>query len=169
MDEETKKTFTTIKIKTDTLKWIIVGLLIFVIILLTLGIGIKIGTEKAKFSCHWAENYQVNFGGPKMGFVGNWRALPMDQFIEGHGSVGEIIKINTDEFVVKDRNSTEKVILVDGNTTINRLRENIKINDLKLGDFVTIIGNPNDSGQIEAKLIRVMVSLNPLPEKLDNR
>src|SRR4030042_2193835 len=102
MEEETKKEVTTIKIKIDTLKWIITGLLIFVIILLTLGVGIKIGSEKAKFSCRWAENYQINFGGPKTGFIGNWRGLPGDTFIEGHGSVGEIIKINGNDFVIKD-------------------------------------------------------------------
>ena len=36
------------------------------------------------------------------------------------------------------------------------MKSNITTNDLKLGDFVVVIGTPNAQGQIEAKFIRVM-------------
>jgi hypothetical protein len=39
---------------------------------------------------------------------------------------------------------------------IERLRETVKISDLKVDDFVVVIGEPNDSGQIEAKFIRLL-------------
>lgn len=151
-----------LKTKNDVLKLIIIGLAAFIIILLALGIGMRIGTGKARFSCHWAENYHRNFGGPKTGFMQDWRQFPGGDFIEGHGSIGEIIKINENDFVIKDRGNTEKIILVEKDTVINRLRETIKLTDLKVGDYAVIIGSPNDSGQIIAKLIRILPTP-PLP------
>ena len=34
-------------------------------------------------------------------------------------------------------------------------RETVKKEDLKVGDWVVIIGSPNEKGQIEARLIRL--------------
>ncbi len=140
----------------DILKWAVAGLLGFVIIVFVFGVGIWVGTEKARFSYGWAESYHKNFGGPKTGFLGNWREFPAGDFIEGHGSFGEIIGINNDNIVVKDRGNTEKIILLKENTTIERFRDTIKPEELKVGDFIVVIGSPNDSGQIEAELIRVL-------------
>lgn len=141
----------------DTLKWIIIGLAGFVIIVLILAVGIFIGGMKARFSYRWAENYHQNFGGPGGGFMGDWREAPPlpGDFIEGHGTFGEIIKINNSDLVVKGQDEIEKVILIAENTTIKNGRKSIKKDELKNGDFITVIGFPNDQGQIEAKLIRV--------------
>jgi hypothetical protein len=144
--------------KHDILKWIIVGLLSIVIIVLVFGLGVLVGEKKAKFSYHWAENYHRMFAGPKAGFLGNLRIPPFppfDEFIEGHGTFGEIIKIEGNNLVVKGRGNVEKVIIVTEKTVIKSGREDIKVSDLKIGDIIVIIGTPNDKGQIEAKLIRV--------------
>jgi hypothetical protein len=142
----------------DILKWIIVGLLAIVVIVLVFGLGVFVGEKKAKFSYLWAENYHRMFAGPKAGFLGNLRMLPFppfDEFIEGHGTFGEIIKIEGNNLVVKGRGNVEKVIVVTEKTVIKSGREDIKFSDLKIGDMIVIIGSPNDKGQIEAKLIRV--------------
>jgi len=144
--------------KHDILKWIIVGLLSIVIIVLVFGLGVLVGEKKAKFSYHWAENYHRMFAGPKIGFLGSLRIPPFppfDEFIEGHGTFGEIIKIEGNNLVVKGRGNVEKVIIVTEKTVIKSGREDIKVSDLKIGDIIVIIGTPNDKGQIEAKLIRV--------------
>ena len=39
---------------------------------------------------------------------------------------------------------------------IKKFRDSIKAEDLKVGDFVAVIGNPNDQAGVEAKLIRIM-------------
>jgi hypothetical protein len=142
----------------DILKWIIVGLLAIVVLVLVFGLGVFVGEKKAKFSYHWAENYHRMFAGPKAGFLGNLRMPPLppfDEFIEGHGTFGEIIKIEGNNLVVKGRGNVEKVIIVTEKTVIKSGREDIKFSDLKIGDMIVIIGSPNDKGQIEAKLIRV--------------
>ena len=43
------------------------------------------------------------------------------------------------------------------------MKSNITTNDLKLDDFVVVIGTPNTQGQIEAKFIRVMPIGMPVP------
>jgi hypothetical protein len=142
----------------DILKWIIVGLFAIVVIVLAFGLGVFVGERKAKFSYLWAENYHRMFAGPKAGFLGSLRMPPFppfDEFIEGHGTFGEIIKIEGNSLVAKGRENVEKVIVVTEKTVIKSGREDIKFSDLKIGDMIVIIGSPNDKGQIEAKLIRV--------------
>jgi hypothetical protein len=142
----------------DILKWIIVGLLAIVVLVLVFGLGVFVGEKKAKFSYHWAENYHRMFAGPKAGFLGNLRMPPFppfDEFIEGHGTFGEIIKIEGNNLVVKGRGNVEKVIVVTEKTVIKSGRKDIKFSDLKIGDMIVIIGSSKEKGQIEAKLIRV--------------
>ena len=62
------------------------------------------------------------------------------------------------------KDKTEKVVLVKKDTNIQEMRQELKAENLKIDDFVIIIGNPNPQGQIEAKFIRVM----PHPELLNN-
>jgi hypothetical protein len=144
------------KIKPDTLKWIIMGLAGFVIIVLLFGAGVFVGGMKARFSYRWAESYHKNFAGPRGGFFGDWRTLPPPgDFIESHGTFGEIIKINDSDLIVKGQGDVEKVILITKDTTIERGRETLKKEELKVGDSVVVIGSPNEQGQIEAKLLRL--------------
>jgi hypothetical protein len=144
------------KINRDVLKWIIIGLAGFVVIILIFGAGIFVGGTKARFSYRWAESYHKNFAGPQGGFFGDWRTLPPPgDFIEGHGTFGEIIKINDSDLIVKGQGDVEKVILITKDTTIERGRDTLKKEELKVGDQVVIIGSPNEQGQIEAKLIRI--------------
>jgi len=144
-----------VKKERDILKWVLVGLVVFIVLVLVFKIGMFVGEKKAQFSFRWAENYHKMFAGPKAGFLGNLRMPPFSEFIEGHGTVGEIIKIEGNNLVVKGRGDVEKVIVITEKTVIKSGRENIKFSDLKIGDMIVIIGTPNDKGQIEAKLIRV--------------
>jgi len=144
----------------DILKGIIIGLAVFVVIVLIFGAGIFVGGMKAKFSYRWAESYHENFAGPRGGFLGDWRQLPPfpGDFIESHGTFGQIIKIEGNTLIIKGRGDVEKVVLVTEKTIIQSGRKDIKILDLKVDDQVVIIGSPNEQGQIEAKLIRVFPS-----------
>jgi len=144
------------KPKRDILKKVIIAILCLVILFFVFGLGVIVGEKKAKFSFLWAENYHKNFAGPPQGFLRDWRKGPFAkrEFIEGHGAFGEIIEVKDDSFVIKGRGDIEKVILITKDTVIKKGMETIKDN-LKVGDFVVVIGSPNKEGQIEAKLIRV--------------
>jgi len=155
MEQENK----CIRIKKDTLKWIIIGLAIFVVAVLIFGAGMFVGAMKARFSYRWAENYHRNFGGPQGGFMGNLRMMPPNsEFIESYGTFGQIIKIDGSTLVIKGRNDVERIILTKDDTIIKRGGETIKPADLKIDEYIVVIGEPNDAGQIEAKLIRVLPS-----------
>jgi hypothetical protein len=162
-DETSKKL-----IKHDILKKIIIGLVGIVIIMLIFGIGIMVGEKKAGFSYRWAEEYHRNFAGPREGFLGDWRSFPRGDFIDANGVFGQIIKIDGSTILIKGDDNIEKIIIVKDDTVVQRLRDTLKINDLKLDDFIVVIGQPNDSGQIEAKFIRLLpprpeASLGPFP------
>lgn len=116
-------------------------------------IGMTVGFHKARFSYDWGEQYDMNFGGPHHGIFG-FREGP--QFMDAHGTFGQIIKIDSTDIVVRGRDNIEKVILVDDDTLIQRMRETIQLSDLHTNDIVTIIGEPNEQGQISAKFIRLM-------------
>jgi len=159
------------KMNRDVLKWIIIGIAGFGVLVLIFGVGMFVGGMKAQFSYRWAESYHKNFAGPRGGFLGDWRRFPIlpDDFIESHGTFGEIIKINDSDVIVKGRGDVEKIILITKNTIIEKGRDTIKKEDLKVGDNVVIIGSPKKEGQIEAKLIRVFdgkeITILPMPRR----
>ena len=161
------------KTNKDVLKWVIVGLVIFAVICLVFWIGMFIGGTKARFSYRWAESYHKNFAGPRSGFLDDWRSFPRGDFISSHGVFGQIIKIEEPTIIIKEgNNNVERIVVVKDDTIIERLRETVKISDLKVDDFIVVIGEPNDSGQIEAKFIRLLPSpllkgsLRPFPPSM---
>jgi len=132
---------------------IIIGIVILIILLLVFKAGTMVGIRKADFSCRWSDNYHRNFGGPKGGF---WGGFDDRNFMEANGTFGQIIKIEGNVITIKDRQSTEKVILLDDKTAIRSMRNTLKLSDLKVDDNIVVIGEPNQAGQIAAKLIRLV-------------
>ncbi|MDP2708710.1 MAG: hypothetical protein Q8O93_01485 [bacterium] len=118
--------------------------------------GVFVGQVKERFSNRWEKNYYGNIMGPgRRGLMDfNRRGF------NGHSGFGQIIKIEGNNLVVKDQGNVEKIILVSEQTAIIRDFQNIKISDLKVDDQLVVIGRPNDQGQIEAKLIRVVPAQN---------
>lgn len=128
-----------------------------IILLLTFKIGEFVGFRKANFSFKWGENYHRNFGGPRGGFFqGAGRDLADKDYINSNGTYGAILKIDGNIILVSGADNAEKSIMVSDKTIIRNGRDNIKIADLKVDDWITIVGSPNDQGQIEAKLVRVV-------------
>jgi len=134
--------------------WCVAG---FIVLSFVFNLGVYVGTQKANFSFRWAEQYHNNFAGPSDGF---FQQFAGKDFIESNGVFGKIIKVADQSIIVKGKDDVEKVISITDKTTIKYQNKDIKISDLKIDDQVVIIGEPNDAGQIEARLIRVMP---PLP------
>ncbi len=138
---------------------VLYGIGIVIIVIIIFSAGISVGSRRASFGRAWGDNYERNFGmmPGRMGFG-------KDNFPNSHGAIGKIIKIELPTIIVQDKDSTEKVILLKGDTKIQKMMQEIKMTDLVIDDFVVVVGSPNDQGQIEAKLLRVM----PAPELLNN-
>jgi len=120
-------------------------------------IGMMAGFRKASFGCNWSNHYAENFGfpermGPSMmkGEFGDFGNLP-----NAHGAIGKIIKVELPIIVVSDeKDNNEKIILIDEKTEIRKARNKVTQDELKVDEHVVIMGDPNSSGQIEARLIR---------------
>ncbi len=130
---------------------IIIGIVI--VVLSILFIGINIGERRARFAGQYGDNFERNFVGTRNGMMGGYfgQMLP-----SGHGAVGNIVSISLPQIIITGPDNLEKTILVGTSTIVRQFQQNIQSSDLKTGDSVVVIGNPNNSGQIEAALIRVM-------------
>lgn len=140
-------------------KVIMWGLIILSAIIILLGVfkvGMEVGYSRAQFVDHFGENYRKSFVDPKSGFFGN--TLERHLSPGGHGAVGKIVSINNSLIVVAGPDNIEKTIVIGNETLIRKYRDTIAKNDLKVGDFIIVLGDPNASGQIDAKLIRLTMS-----------
>ncbi len=143
------------KIPIKILYW--VGSIIILFIVFSL--GMSVGFHKASFGRAWGDNYEKNFG-----MIPGHPGFGKDNFPNSHGAIGKIIKIELPTIIIQDKNNTEKIILLREDTKIQKMMQIIKTNELAINEFAVIIGSPNDQGQIEAKLIRII----PAPELLNN-
>jgi len=131
----------------------LLGIAAFLALLFAFKAGMIVGAKKAEFSHRWSDNYQRNFAGPRSGFPVGFGDR---DFIEANGVFGQIIKIDGQTLMIKSRDDVEKIVLISKDAVIRQFQDSLKLADLKTDDYIVVIGEPNDSGQIEAKLIRIM-------------
>jgi len=132
-----------------------------VVLVFVFTLGVFVGHEKARFSRDWGENYYRNIVGPGPGGpAGLMMGLGRPGF-SAHNGLGQIIKIDGDSLLIRDQSNLEKTILITNQTAIVEDHQNIMAGDLKVDDKIIIIGRPNDRGQIEPKLIRVLPVMPP--------
>ena len=148
--------------KSKTVRGIIIGLGIAILVLGIFKLGQVSGYHKARFSQRFGDNFNRNFVDPRgEGFFKDFsdrEGLP-----GGHGAVGKIVSIALPLVLVSGPDNIEKTIVISDSTEILKYRDDITTTDLKVGDFIVVLGTPNDDGQVEAKLIR---TIPPPPDKL---
>ena len=140
----------------------LVGIGIAIVALLIFQAGMFVGYRKAAFAYRFGDNYYRAFGdrGPRPFH------MPLGgEFIEAHGAVGKIVSINLPTFAVTGPDDVEKVVLIGDETRIRHFDTDLSASDLKIDDFTVILGSPNESSQIEAKLIRIL----PPPPDIEER
>ncbi len=134
---------------------VVIVLLLLGIILFIFEAGVLVGYKQAFFSCHLGENYYKDFEGKEV----NEQILPnidTQNLPNSNGATGSILKISLPSVVVADRDGVEKTITLTDDTIYRKFRGDILATDLKVGDFVVVIGSPTESGNIEARLVRVI-------------
>ncbi|MBM2817660.1 MAG: hypothetical protein HW401_250 [Parcubacteria group bacterium] len=150
--------------ESKNLRRILWGVGIAIAILLIFQAGMFVGYRKASFSYRWGNNYYRAFGehrgGERMMGGRMMDSFRGKDFTNSSGAIGRILSINLPTLAIENGDGIEKIILIADDTSIKRFRETINVADLKIGDFVVVIGAPNDSSQVEAKIVRVM----PNPE-----
>ena len=134
-----------------TVSWCLLGL---IILLLVFKAGMAVGFKKANFSIQWGQHYSQNFAGPRDSFL--LRTFGPDEYIEANGAFGQILQINKDSLIMIGASNVEKIILLKDDSIIRAQKRELELNELRVGDNIVVIGEPNENGQIEAKLIRIM-------------
>lgn len=119
----------------------------------TLQLGIFIGYHKASFARDWGDHYKKNFGLERPESFGGMMGgrLPTS-----YGASGKVLTLSLPSFIIEDNDGTEKTILITNKTLIKVGMQNASSSAIIGDSFVVVLGSPNTSGQIEAKLIRVM-------------
>ncbi len=139
------------------LQGILIGIGIAIIAILIFQAGIMVGYRKAAFSFKFGENFSRNFIGRKdmnMNF-------PRGDMPSGYGAVGTIVRMNLPTIIVAGPDATEKVVTITKETLIRHFKDDMASTSLKVDDHVVILGEPDNEGQVVAKLIRVI----PPPEE----
>ena len=131
---------------------ILIALAATVILLFTFQMGVFVGYRKASFSFRWGDNYHQNFAGPPHGFFNDFEGKG---FTDAHGVFGTVLRVEGSAIIIKDKDETEKTVVVSTSTSIRRERDNIQLPSVSAGERIVIIGAPNDQGQIDARFIRV--------------
>lgn len=134
-----------------TLKAIILALVAFAILCLAFQAGVFVGFHKASFLFKSGDNFYRTFG-DRDDMMMSFR----DENTGGHGAVGKIVKVSLPTVVVLGADNIEKVILTNASTSIRQFRSATSTNSLSVDQYITVLGSPNDQGQIVAKFIRII-------------
>jgi len=141
-------------LQSERSKHILAGIGIAVIALFIFQAGMFVGYKKASFSFRAGDNFYRTFG--ERGFQQNLPGMGMMDPTNAHGTIGTVASIILPKVVIADRDGVEKTILMDNKTDIRRFRDSIKPEEIKTGEMIMVIGEPNANGQIEARLVRIM-------------
>jgi len=129
---------------------ILIGIVCIILAVFIFEVGVVVGFHKAEFAEHWQENYDRNFG-PSMMY-----GMPGSGMPNPHGATGKIISITPPTFIIAGGNEPEKIVRVSDDTIIRNGNQTVGTSTLAAGEYVVILGVPNDEGEIEAGLIRVL-------------
>lgn len=119
--------------------------------------GIAVGYRKAAFSYRSGEGYYRMFFGSREGVSRNMMGfLGGDDMYGGHGANGKVVKTSPVSVVLSSPDNTERVVTISGNTIVRRFRDVASTSDIKVDDFIVVLGSPDDVGQVNAKFIRII-------------
>jgi hypothetical protein len=120
-------------------------------------LGEFVGFHKASFASRWEENYEHNFGGLPQGMATFNRRIP-----NPHGAAGKIVSVTAPTFSIVGDFENEKTIRVASSTIIRKGDQEVTFKELVVGESAVVIGTPNEQGEIDATLIRILPTL-PAP------
>lgn len=142
-----------------TIKAIIATIISLAVVAGIFQAGVFVGFHKASFLYNSGDNFYRAFGNRDDRLVnglGFGNKMFRDEMTGGHGVIGKIIRVNLPTVTVLGPDNIEKVVLIDENTDIHEQRNISTIENLNVDKFISVIGSPNNTGQIVAKFIRIV-------------
>ncbi|MBV9349641.1 MAG: hypothetical protein JO026_02720 [Patescibacteria group bacterium] len=128
---------------------VLVGIGGVLILFLVFQAGVAVGIHKAGANFRMGENYYRALGENGRDFFGQ-------DFSEAHGAVGSILSVSLPNFILEEKNNTEKVVVIGNQTVIRDFRNATSAAALIPGKFVIVLGDPDDNGWIKANLVRIL-------------
>jgi hypothetical protein len=142
-------------VKSRAFVWLLSGIGFLIILIAVFEAGMFVGFHKASFARDWEENYGRNFGTPP-------GAFPMMAARGGanpHGATGQIVDITLPSFIIANPSGDEQSVRIATSTLIRKGMLTADEDDLSVGQYAVVIGQPDASGTLEASFVRLM----PLP------
>lgn len=144
--------------KSKTFQGIIVGIVSIVILLLAFQLGVFVGYRKAGFSSRFIGYVGGERKDFERGEMMNRKGMLgfRDDMVNGHGAVGKVVSVTLPNLIVAGPDNLEKVIVTSTTTIVRRSHDALTVTDIKVDDAIIVLGNPNENGEIVAKLIRIV-------------
>jgi hypothetical protein len=154
-------------IKSKAVMFVLVSLAALAALAGVFQLGMSFGERKAQHFNRWYKNYDRNFG-PRMGLPGipepgpGGRMPGMPQpfgrqmLPGGYGVFGKVLSVDGQGLAIQDKQGVEQNIFVTSSTVIRSGDSEAALEDLLPDAQVSVFGQPNDQGQIEARLIRIL-------------
>lgn len=137
-------------------KIITISVLSLVVALLIFKAGMFIGYHRALFSYRSDARFSSDMGqgrdmmkAPPFGFM-------REEFPTNHGAAGRIVSVSLPHFVVAGLDNSEKTVTIGKETMIRRMRDTVASTSIKVDENAVVLGEPDDTGKIQAKFIRLM-------------
>lgn len=140
--------------KLRTTKIVLISFIAVICVLTVFQAGVFVGYRKASFSYSLGDRYYKAFD--RKDHKGGPNPFNDKELFGANGAVGTILRVSLPTIVVSNPDNTEKIIRINNDTLIRQFRDTASTSDLKIGEHVIVIGNPNDQAEINAKLIRLL-------------
>ncbi len=79
----------------------------------------------------------------------------------GTGGIGQIISVGMNTITIKRKNGSTLIVNLTGQTTIKTPAGSASQSDLKIGDAVTLVGDPNSDDSFTANTVVVCGGISP--------
>ena len=142
-------------IQSPIFRGVIIGVVLAIVVLVIFQAGVIVGERRSDFAHRFGDSFEENFRGPEgvMAFRGVPGHGPLPS---AHGAVGKIISVALPNVLVAGPDNLEKTVVIRSETVIREFQTERLASDLNVGDHIVAFGEPNEEGQIEAKLVRLL-------------
>lgn len=135
-------------------KWfsgVVIGVLGTLTLVITFELGMAAGFHRAEFSYHLDQNYGRTFGrtDARMTLPGTGAPNP-------HGAFGKVVSVSLPTVTIATDGRPEQEVLISADTQVRDQDATVAASTLKEGDYIIVLGAPNESGQVAAKLVRIV-------------
>ncbi len=133
-------------------KKVLAALGVTLLCLIAFQAGSAFGFHRAIVAFKYDDRFDGRYGmHSKRGPFGD----PGERLPGAHGTAGRVLSVDMPTVLIEDRDM-ERIVRFATGTEIREGRERAESGAISVDDFIVVIGNPNDKGEVEAKFVRIL-------------